>query len=50
MQAQEELISNLKEKIEPTSALSFGGLKQFLQANPNLKNPKILVIISGGNF
>lgn len=37
-------------KIEPTSALAFAGATQFLKNNSQLKNPKILVIISGGNL
>jgi threonine dehydratase len=37
-------------KIEPTSALAFAGAAKFLQKNPQEKNPKILVIISGGNL
>jgi threonine dehydratase len=35
---------------EPTAALSFAGAIQYLKSHPYLINPKILVIISGGNI
>lgn len=40
----------LQQKIEPTSALAIAGAEQFLKKNPQLKKPKLLVIISGGNI
>lgn len=46
---QKKLSETFNQKIEPTSALAIAGAKQFLQKNPQVKNPKILVIISGGN-
>jgi len=46
---QKKLSEILKQKIEPTSALAIAGAQQFLQKNPQIQNPKILVIISGGN-
>ncbi len=46
---QKKLSEILKMKIEPTSALAIAGAVQFLKENKNLKNPKILVIVSGGN-
>jgi len=46
---QKKLSEMLDQKIEPTSALTIAGAVQFLQKNPQLKNPKILAIISGGN-
>lgn len=39
----------LGKKIEPTSALAIAGAESFLKNNSDLENPKILVIISGGN-
>ncbi len=47
---QKKLTETLNQKIEPTSALAIAGAAQFLEKNKNLKNPKILVIISGGNL
>lgn len=46
---QKKLSEILEQKIEPTSALAIAGSAQFLKNNPQLKNPKILAIISGGN-
>lgn len=46
---QKKLSESLQQKIEPTSALAIAGAKQFLVNNPQEKNQKILVIISGGN-
>ncbi len=46
---QKKLSEILEQKIEPTSALAIAGAAQFLQKNPQTKNPKILAIISGGN-
>lgn len=46
---QKKLSESLRQKIEPTSALAIAGAKQFLANNPQEKNQKILVIISGGN-
>ncbi len=46
---QKKLSESLQQKIEPTSALAIAGVKQFLVNNPQEKNQKILVIISGGN-
>ena len=46
---QKKLSEILRQKIEPTSALAIAGAKQFLVNNPQEKNQKILVIISGGN-
>lgn len=46
---QKKLSEILGQKIEPTSALAIAGAEQFLEKNPNHKNSKILVIISGGN-
>lgn len=46
---QKKLSGDLNQKIEPTSVLAIAGAKRFLQENPQIKNPKILVIISGGN-
>lgn len=46
---QKKLSADLNQKIEPTSALAIAGAAQFIQKNPQIKNPKILVIISGGN-
>ena len=37
------------KKIEPTSGLGIAGVAKFLEKRKNLQNPKILVIISGGN-
>lgn len=37
-------------KIEPTPGLAIAGAVQYLKNNPNLKNQKFLVIISGGNL
>lgn len=47
---QKKLSDILEQKIEPTSALTIAGLEQFLQKNPQIKNPKVLLIISGGNL
>ena len=47
---QKKITEELQQKIELTSALAIAGAKQFLEKNKNLKNPKILVIISGGNL
>jgi threonine dehydratase len=46
---QKKLSTILQERIEPTSALSVAGCKQFLDKNPNQKGRKMLAIISGGN-
>lgn len=46
---QKKLSEILEQRIEPTSALAIAGAAQFLKNNSQLKNPKILVIISGGN-
>ncbi len=46
---QKKLSESLQQEIEPTSALAIAGAKQFLVNNPQEKNQKILVIISGGN-
>jgi threonine dehydratase len=46
---QKKLSEILRQKIETTSALAIAGAKQFLVNNPQEKNQKILVIISGGN-
>lgn len=46
---QKTLTDVLGQKIEPTSALAISGAEQFLNNNANLENPRILVIISGGN-
>ncbi len=46
---QKKLSEILEQKIEPTSALAIAGAAQFLKNNPQVKNPKLLVIISGGN-
>lgn len=46
---QQNLTQTLGQRIEPTSALAIAGAEQFLEQNPNLKKPKILVILSGGN-
>ncbi len=47
---QKEFSEIYGKKIETTSALGIAGAKQFLEKNKNLKNPKLLVIISGGNL
>jgi len=46
---QKKLSEILEVKIEPTSALGIVGVTQFLKNNPQKKNQKFLVIISGGN-
>lgn len=46
---QSKLMQILGQKIEPTSALAIAGAEKFMQHNAGLENPKILVIISGGN-
>ncbi len=46
---QKKISEELQQKIEPTSALAIAGVEQFLEQNLSIKNPKILVIISGGN-
>ncbi len=46
---QKNLSEILQMKIEPTSALAVAGAEKFLQQS-QLKNPKILIIISGGNL
>lgn len=46
---REKLEKTFAQKIEPTSALAIAGAQQFLKNNPQLKNLKLLVIISGGN-
>jgi threonine dehydratase len=50
---QKKLAEELRQKIEPTSALAIAGVAQYLKKNSqgkNLKkNQKILVVISGGN-
>lgn len=40
----------LKVTVEPTATLAFAGAVRYLKANPHLKRPKILVMISGGNL
>jgi threonine dehydratase len=47
---QKELSEILNMKIEPTSALAIAGAKQFLKNNLDLKNPRLLVLVSGGNI
>jgi threo-3-hydroxy-L-aspartate ammonia-lyase len=47
---QKKLSAILEQKIEPTSALGIAGVAQFVKNNPQLKNQKFLVIISGGNL
>jgi threo-3-hydroxy-L-aspartate ammonia-lyase len=47
---QQEFSEILSKKIETTSALAIAGVEKFLKENPSLENPKILVIISGGNI
>jgi threonine dehydratase len=47
---QEELTKYLNQKIEPTSALAYLGAKKYLKESCKIKNPKILIIISGGNI
>ena len=47
---QNKISKILQQKIEPTSALGIAGVEQFLEKNPQLKNQKFLVIISGGNI
>lgn len=47
---QNKISEILQQKIEPTSALAIAGVEQFLEKNIQLKNPKFLVIISGGNI
>jgi threo-3-hydroxy-L-aspartate ammonia-lyase len=47
---QKELSEILGQKIEPTSALTIAGIEQYLEKNPNLKNQRILAIVSGGNI
>ncbi len=39
----------LQQKVEPTSALAIAGIQKYLKQPEAVKNPKILVIISGGN-
>lgn len=46
---QKEFSEIFGKKIETTPALAIGGAERFLKENSNLNNPKILVIISGGN-
>lgn len=46
---QKKLSEKLNQKIEPTSALTIAGVEKFLQENKDMKNSKILVLISGGN-
>lgn len=47
---QEYLSKILSEKIEPTSALAFGGLVKYLEENTNILDQKFLVVITGGNI
>lgn len=47
---QKKLSEILEMKIEPTSALAIAGAAQFLKKNPQAKNQKFLVMISGGNL
>ncbi len=47
---QKRLSEILAQKIEPTSVLAIAGAAQYLERNHQIKNPKILVIISGGNI
>lgn len=46
---QKKLVEELQQKIELTSALAIAGAVQYLKKNPEKKNQKILVVISGGN-
>ncbi len=46
---QKKISEILMQKIEPTSALTIAALEQYLQKNPKIQNPKVLLIISGGN-
>jgi len=47
---QQKISDILMQKIEPTSALAIAGLEQYLQQNSQVKNSRILIIISGGNI
>ena len=40
----------LKITVEPTAALAFAGAVQYLEINPGLTRPRILVMLSGGNI
>jgi len=42
--------ASLKIFVEPTSALALSACNQFLQTTKQGKNPKILIILSGGNM
>jgi threonine dehydratase len=46
---QKKLSEILEMKVEVTPGLGIAGLKQFLKKNPQIKNQKFLVIVSGGN-
>jgi len=46
---QEKFEKETGNKIELTSALALAGAEQFLSKNPDKKNSKILIIVSGGN-
>lgn len=47
---QNEFLNATNILIEPTSALAIAGCAQYLKNNSQLNNPKMLVIISGGNL
>lgn len=47
---QKELSNIVGKKIEPSSILPIASVQQFLIQNNHLKNPKILLMISGGNI
>ena len=46
---QKKLCEVLEQRVELTPGLAIAGVAQFLKNNPELKNQKFLVIISGGN-
>jgi len=46
---QKKFYEITNHKIETTSALVLAGIEQYLSKNNNIKNQKILAIISGGN-
>lgn len=48
--SQKELIKTFDQAIEPTSALAFAGAIKFLKENNNIPNPRLLIIVSGGNI
>ncbi len=47
---QQEFLKATNILIEPTSALAIAGLAQYLKDNPQSREKKFLVIISGGNL